>query len=113
MGVYQHVGPQHLKRYNVNVKNLREFIQVINKQKAAIGVFVCFDEQVTKPMRLEAKDVGYYKKDIFGANYDRIQIMTVEKLLEGEEIKMPILTTTFKAAEKKENLEHPDLFRDK
>jgi len=115
--------PNHLKEIilievksgNVNVKNLREFIQVINKQKAAIGVFVCFDENVTKPMRLEAKDAGYYKKDIFGANYDRIQIMTVEKLLEGEVIKMPnILTTTFKTAkEKKENGEQPDLFKDK
>ena len=115
--------PNHLKEIilievksgNVNVKNLREFIQVINKQKAAIGVFVCFDENVTKPMRLEAKDAGYYKKDIFGANYDRIQIMTVEKLLEGEVIKMPnILTTTFKTAkEKKENGERPDLFKDK
>ena len=115
--------PNHLKEIilievksgNVNVKNLREFIQVINKQKAAIGVFVCFDEKVTKPMRLEAKDAGYYKKDIFGANYDRIQIMTVEKLLEGEVIKMPnILTTTFKTAkEKKENGEQPDLFKDK
>lgn len=104
-----------VKSGNVNVKNLREFIQVINKQKAAIGVFVCFDENVTKPMRLEAKDAGYYKKDIFGANYDRIQIMTVEKLLEGEEIKMPnILTTTFKTAKgNKENVEHPDLFKDK
>jgi site-specific DNA-methyltransferase (adenine-specific) len=115
--------PNHLKEIilvevksgNVNVKNLREFIQVINKQKAAIGVFVCFDEQVTKPMRLEAKDAGYYKKDIFGANYDRIQIMTVEKLLEGEVIKMPnILITTFKTAQgKKENGEQPDLFKDK
>lgn len=112
--------PNHLKEIilievksgNVNVQKLREFIQVTSKQKAAIGVFVCFEEQVTKPMRLEAKDAGYYKKDIFGANYDRIQIMTVEKLLEGEEIKMPnILTTTFKTAEgKKENVEHPELF---
>ena len=103
-----------VKSGNVNVKNLREFIQVINKQKAAIGIFVCFDEKVTKPMRFEAKDAGYYKKDIFGAYYDRIQIMTVEKLLEGEEIKMPnILTTTFKIAQgNKENVEHPDLFKD-
>jgi site-specific DNA-methyltransferase (adenine-specific) len=104
-----------VKSGNVNVKNLREFIQVINKQKAAIGVFVCFDKQVTKPMRLEAKDAGYYKKEIFGANYDRIQIMTVEKLIEAEEIKMPnILTTTFKTAKgNKENVEHPELFKDK
>lgn len=100
------------KSGNVNVKNLREFIQVVDKQKAAIGVFVCFDEQVTKPMKLEAKESGYYKKELFGTNYDRIQILTVDQLLEGEEIKMPnTLTTTFKTAKlKKEKIEHPDFF---
>jgi DNA modification methylase len=92
-----------VKSGNVNVKNLREFIQVVNKQKASIGIFVCFEDQVTKPMLLEAKDAGYYKKEMFGNNYDKIQILTVEKLLDGEQIKMPnTLMTTFKSAEKKE-----------
>ncbi len=101
-----------VKSGNVTVKNLREFIHVVNKQKAAIGVFVCFNEQVTKPMRLEAKDAGYYKKEIFGTNYDKIQILTVEKLLEGEKIKMPnTLTTTFKAAgQKNDEIDNLDLF---
>lgn len=100
-----------VKSGNVNVKNLREFIQVVDKQKAAIGVFVCFDEQVTKPMKLEAKGTGYYKKELFSTNYDRIQILTVDQLLEGEEIKMPRnFTTTFKTAKKKEKTEHPDFF---
>lgn len=90
------------KSGNVNVKNLREFIQVVNKQKASIGVFVCFKEQVTKPMLLEAKEAGYFMKDWFDTKYDKIQILTVEKLLEGEEIKMPIITMkTMKTAEAK------------
>lgn len=102
-----------VKSGNVNIKNLREFIHVVNKQKAAIGVFVCFAEQVTKPMRLEAKEAGYYKKEMFGTNYDKIQILTVEKLLESEGINMPnTLTTTFKTAEKKnEKIEYPQLFK--
>jgi site-specific DNA-methyltransferase (adenine-specific) len=101
-----------VKSGNVNVKNLREFVQVVNKQKAAIGVFVCFEEQVTKPMLLEAKEAGYYNKEMFGTNYDKIQILTVEKLLDGEQIKMPnILMTTFKTADKKEEKEeHPMMF---
>jgi hypothetical protein len=67
---------------------------------------------VTKPMLLEAKEAGYYNKEMFGTNYDKIQILTVEKLLDGEQIKMPnILMTTFKSAEKKEeNIDHPELF---
>lgn len=101
-----------VKSGNVNVKNLREFVQVVNKQKAALGVFVCFEEQVTKPMLLEAKEAGYYNKEMFGTNYDKIQILTVEKLLDGEQIKMPnILMTTFKTADKKEEKEeHPMMF---
>ena len=78
-----------VKSGNVNVRNLREFIQVISKQKAAM-VYICFDEQVTKPMKLEAKDAGYYKKDIFGAKYENSN-QTVEKLLStAKELKCQI-----------------------
>jgi len=99
------------KSGKVNVKKLREFIHVVNKQKASIGVFVCFKEQVTKPMRLEAKEAGYYMKDLFDTKFDKIQILTVEQLLEGEEIKMPItkMTTTRSVEKKNEKQETYDL----
>lgn len=88
----------------VTVKNIREFIQVVNKQKASIGVFVCFADKVTKPMQLEAKEQGYYKKDVFGNAYDKLQILTVEDLLVGERIRMPnIATSTFANAQVNKN----------
>jgi len=90
-----------VKSGNVNVKNLREFIQVVNTKKAAIGVFVCFKEQVTKPMELEAKKEGYYDKKSWGDKYDRIQIVTVEDLLEGNGVAHPESTIgTFRSATK-------------
>lgn len=90
-----------VKSGNVNVKNLREFIHVVNKQNAAIGVFVCFGEQVTKPMQLEAQEQGHYQKDLFGNRYDKVQIITIEDLLDGNEIERPVpTTTTFKTAQK-------------
>ena len=91
---------------------MREFIQVVRKQKADMGVFVCFDEQVTKPMQLAAKEEGYYRKDHWGDKFDKMQILTVEQLLDGESIKFPLTqTTTVKTAEKKiETLDHPELF---
>lgn len=79
-----------VKSGNVNVKNVREFIHVVESQKAAIGVFVCFDEQVTRPMLEEASKQGYYRKDIFKKNYGRIQILTVQDILNGQGIKMPV-----------------------
>lgn len=101
-----------VKSGTVNVKNLREFIHVANKQKSAMGVFVCFKDQVTKPMKLEAKEQGYYRKEMFNDQCDKIQILTVEQLLDGEGINMPkIMITTFKSVEEKiEKINHPDLF---
>jgi DNA modification methylase len=90
-----------VKSGHVNVKNIREFIQVVEKQKAKIGVFVCFKDEVTKEMEREAKAQGYYNKGAFGTTYDKIQILTVEDLLEGKNVKMPISTkTTFKKSSK-------------
>lgn len=85
----------------VNVKNLREFIQVVNKQNAGMGVFVCFKEQVTKPMQLEAKEQGYLKH--YENKCDKIQILTIEDLLEGKNINMPASTKGLFKSAKKEN----------
>jgi len=79
-----------VKSGNCNVKNVREFIHVVDAQKAAIGVFVCFDEQVTRPMLEEASKQGYYREDIFKKNYAKIQILTVQDILNGQGIKMPV-----------------------
>jgi len=78
-----------VKSGNVNVKNMREFIQVVNSQKAAIGVFVCFGEQVTRPMLEEATKEGYYRQENYQKRYAKIQILTVEDLLNGQGIKFP------------------------
>jgi len=95
-----------VKSGNVNVKNVREFIQVVNKRKSDLGVFVCFKEQVTQPMLKEAKQQGYFDEKHFGNRIDKIQILTVDDLLEGKEINLPVglyKKTTFKEASKKES----------
>jgi len=90
-----------VKSGNVNVKNLREFIHIVNQQQSSIGVLVCFAEQVTKPMRLEAKSQGYYNQEFFGSRYHKIQILTVEELFDDQEIQKPLSTKeTFKQAQR-------------
>lgn len=67
------------------------------------GVFVCFQEQVTKPMMLAVKDEGKYNfgKGMPKADCDKMQIITVEDLLEHKGIDMPTSSeTTFKSAPK-------------
>ncbi|NQS98040.1 MAG: restriction endonuclease [candidate division Zixibacteria bacterium] len=98
-----------VKSGNVSVKNIREFIDVVNTENAAIGIFVCFKEQVTQPMLLHAKQAGYFEPEIFGQRYDKIQIITVEDLLAGKLIDYPSYpNSTFKQAPKARNLEGAD-----
>ncbi len=97
-----------VKSGHCNVKNVREFIQVVETKKAAIGAFICFREYVTKPMLLEAKKQGYYDSENWGSKFDRIQIITVEELFDGQQIEHPESTkTTFKTATKKTHSEDP------
>lgn len=87
-----------VKSGNTNLTHLKSFITTINKKKVSIGVFVCFKEQVTKGMLLEAKDAGYFNKDSLSGLCDKIQILTVEDLLESKNIKIPdVRRTTLKS----------------
>ena len=88
-----------VKSGKLGVKNIREFIQVVDTQKASIGIFVCFEENVTKPMLLEAKKQGYYSEDF---SYDKIQIITIEDLLKDKMPQIPESTKgIFEIASKK------------
>jgi len=90
-----------VKSGQVSVKNMREFVYVVNNKGASFAVFVCFEEFVTDPMRIRAKQEGYYEPDTFGNKYDKIQIVTVEDLLSGKSFNYPsFVNTTFKNAQK-------------
>lgn len=89
------IGLIEVKSGNVNVKNVREFIQVVKSQNADMGLFVCFADQVTKPMQEAARAEGYIK----GWQIDKIQIVTVDDLLDANYlVRLPGMAeqTTFK-----------------
>jgi len=105
-----------VKSGNLTVKNIREFIQVIDKQGADMGVFVCFAENVTKNMEAEARQVGYYMKEVYQERFQKIRIVTIEQLLDGYMLNYPkVEETTFKKATKKlqlKQINHGQLFED-
>lgn len=77
---------------------LNHFIRTMEDRKAYMGIFVCFADQVTDNMRRIAKQ--YAKDELFG--YDRVQILTVEDLLDGKQPDRPVSRIgTFKQAERK------------
>jgi site-specific DNA-methyltransferase (adenine-specific) len=71
----------------------------VEREKAAIGVFISLDEP-TAPMTSEAVTAGYYHSPGWGKDYPRIQILTIDQLLHGAEIKMPPAFGTFKEAQR-------------
>lgn len=95
----------HVKRGDIG-----ELRGTIEREKAAIGVFITLEEP-TKPMRTEAWEAGYYHSPGWGQDYPRIQILTIEELLHGAEIKMPPQYGTFKEAQRvrTQGPEHPQL----
>lgn len=104
-----HAGKQfaliETKSGKLTVKNLREFVHVIDKQKAALGIFVCFEENVTKEMTKTAKEAGHIKIANIEFPTDRIQIITIEELIRGKQPTLPGLADneTFKKAKRNED----------
>lgn len=90
------------KSGNINITNLRSFAATVEQQKASAGILVCFEAQITKGMRSEAKGRGYFRQDIYGTTFDKVQIISVEDLLEGKLPSLPKSSETgpFKKAAK-------------
>jgi site-specific DNA-methyltransferase (adenine-specific) len=72
----------------------------VNREKAAIGVFITL-ESPSAPMATEATGAGFYRSEGWNQNYPKIQIHTIEELLRGARIEMPQTTgITFQQAPK-------------
>jgi site-specific DNA-methyltransferase (adenine-specific) len=94
------------KRVLVQVKSghvqralIGELRGTIEREKAAIGVFITLDPP-TKEMQTEAVSAGYYQSPGWGKDYPKIQILMITELLRGAEVKMPPAHGTFKQAQR-------------
>jgi site-specific DNA-methyltransferase (adenine-specific) len=88
-----------VKSGKVNSATIRDLRGVIAREKAAMGVLITL-ESPSQPMRTEAVSAGYYESEAWGKKYPKIQILTIEELLNGAVIEMPPAWGTFKQAEK-------------
>ena len=87
-----------VKAGGVTVSQIRDLRGTLEREKAEIGVFLCF-EPPTRPMMKEAAEAGFYKSPD-GSSYPRMQIFTVEQLLQGKQVEYPRYArdNTFKQA---------------
>jgi site-specific DNA-methyltransferase (adenine-specific) len=68
---------------NVGASMIRDLKGTVEREKAAVGLFVTLTPP-TKPMVTEATSAGHYESPLHGA-FPRIQILTIEGLLNGTE----------------------------
>jgi len=68
-----------------------------------IGAFITLEEP-TRPMIEEAVSAGFYEPEfLHGKKYPRVQILTIEELIEDKNLKYPRILpeATFKSAKRK------------
>ena len=72
----------------------------MERENAALGIFITLEEP-TNPMNQEAIAAGFYEPDSLPGNqYPKVQILTIEQLLNGDQPEYPRFATaaTFKRA---------------
>ena len=72
-----------VKSGHVNVEDIRALSHVMDREKSPISIFITL-EPPTKPMIKEAASKGFYKSVLFNRDFPRIQIITIEELLNGK-----------------------------
>jgi DNA modification methylase len=89
-----------VKSGHVTSAQVRDLKGVIEREKAALGVLITLQEP-TDPMLKEAAAAGFYEPKHFpGQRFPRLQILTVNDLLNGAKVQYPRIapTATFKKA---------------
>jgi site-specific DNA-methyltransferase (adenine-specific) len=72
---------------NVSVAMVRDLAHVVDREKAKLGLFVTLAAP-TDPMRKEALKEGYFETST-GGKYLKLQIATIEELLNGKKPDLP------------------------
>ena len=77
-----------VKSGKVKSGDIRDLKGTIEREKAAIGVFITL-EKPTQAMVKEALAAGWYESPAWGKKYRRLQILTIGDLFEGAGVEMP------------------------
>ncbi len=90
---------------NVGVAMIRDLKAVVERENALIGLFLTLTPP-TKPMTTEAVGAGFVEIDlgVGTQRFRKIQILTIEELLDGARAELPIIdSTAFKRASREDS----------
>ncbi len=91
-----------VKSGHVTSSQIRDLKGVLEREKAAIGLFICL-EPPTRDMNDEAVSAGFYTSDLWPGRrndhrFPRIQLRTIADLLSGNDFELPPRPVQFKQA---------------
>ncbi|MCL4764748.1 MAG: site-specific DNA-methyltransferase [Hyphomicrobiaceae bacterium] len=84
-----------VKGGGIGVKDIRELIAVVDRERAKIGVYISLEPH-TEPMVREAASAGLY--DGPTGKVPKIQLFTIEELFAGKKPQIPLMERGFKSA---------------
>jgi len=84
---------------NLSPTVIRDLYGTVGRENAAAGILITLYpmENLVK----EAKKYGSYHNSMLGKTFDKIQVVTVEEILQGERLKLPVAKDVLKSAERK------------
>jgi DNA modification methylase len=88
-----------VKSGHVKSGDIRDLIGTVQREQAAMGVFITLEEP-SRDMKVEASSAGYYHSPGWNKDYPRVQILTIAELLHGAEVKMPPQLSPYKEAQR-------------
>lgn len=88
-----------VKSGKVNSSHIRDLVGTVQREKAPLGIYITLEEPTSKMLQ-EAASAGVYHSPGWNRDYPRIQIVTVQQLLDGATVKLPPSAVTFKQAGK-------------
>ena len=88
-----------VKSGRVQSSDIRDLRGTVEREEAAVGLFITL-EPPSRQMETEAVSAGYYTSPGWGRDYPRLQILTIEALLEGAVPQLPPSHITYRQAQK-------------
>ena len=93
-----------VKSGRVSSPLIRDLKGTVEREKAALGLFITLEEP-TRDMRTEAVSAGFYRSEVWQRDFPKLQIRTVEELLDGRGFELPQHPSMYQAAQRVERPE--------
>ncbi len=94
-----HKAVVQVKSGKVSSPHIRDLKGTVERENAAMGLFITLEEP-TRAMTKEAVSAGLYHSDLWQTDFPKIQIRTIEELLEGTLFEMPAHQPMYQPAQR-------------